>query len=50
MLDISGWEFLTLGVLAVILFGPDRLPKFAADAAKFLKMMRGYMHNARRPT
>jgi sec-independent protein translocase protein TatB len=46
-LDISGWEFLTLGVLAVILFGPDRLPKFAADAAKFLKMMRGYMHNAR---
>ena len=47
MFDISGWEFLTLAVLGVILFGPDRLPKLAADAGKFIKMMRMYMNNAR---
>jgi sec-independent protein translocase protein TatB len=45
--DISGWEFLTLAALAVILFGPDKLPKLAADAGKFIRMMRGYLHNAR---
>ncbi len=47
MFDISGWEFLTLAALAVILFGPDKLPKLAADAGKFIRMMRGYVHNAR---
>jgi sec-independent protein translocase protein TatB len=35
-LDISGWEFLTIGIIAVIIFGPDKLPKFAADAGRFM--------------
>jgi sec-independent protein translocase protein TatB len=45
--DISGWEFLTLAALAVILFGPDKLPKLAADAGEFIRMMRTYVHSAK---
>jgi sec-independent protein translocase protein TatB len=45
--DISGWEFMTLAALAVIIFGPDRLPKLAADAGKFIRTMRGFVQNAK---
>jgi sec-independent protein translocase protein TatB len=45
--DISGWEFLTLAALAVIIFGPERLPKLAADAGRFVRQMRGFVHNAK---
>ena len=47
MFDISGWEVMTLAALAVIIFGPDRLPKLAADAGKFIRTMRGFVHNAK---
>lgn len=47
MFDISGWEFLTLAAIAVVIFGPDRLPKLAADAGKFVRAMRGYVHGAK---
>jgi sec-independent protein translocase protein TatB len=46
-LDISGWEFMTLGVIAVIVFGPDRLPKAAADAGRFMKQVRSYVNGAK---
>jgi sec-independent protein translocase protein TatB len=45
--DISGWEFLTLAALAVILFGPDRLPKLAADAGRIIRAIRMYVHDAK---
>ncbi len=47
MFDISGWEFMTLAVIAVIIFGPDKLPKAAADAGKFVKQVRGYINGAK---
>lgn len=47
MLDISGWEFLTLGIIAVIIFGPDKLPKFAADAGRMMKQVRNYVNGAK---
>ncbi len=47
MLDISGWEFLTLAIIAVIIFGPDKLPKFAADAGRMMKQVRGYVNGAK---
>ena len=47
MLDISGWEFLTLGIIAVIVLGPDKLPKFAADAGKFMNQIRRYVNGAK---
>lgn len=47
MFDISGWEFLTLAALAVMIFGPDRLPSLAADAGKYLKLIRRYVAGAK---
>ena len=47
MLDISGWEFLTIGIIAVLIFGPDKLPKFAADAGRYMNMLRQYVHGAK---
>lgn len=36
-----GWtEFLVIAVIGLIVFGPDRLPEMAAQAAKFIKTMR----------
>jgi Sec-independent protein translocase protein TatA len=34
---IGPGEFLGLAVLAIFFVGPERLPKFSSDAAKFLK-------------
>jgi sec-independent protein translocase protein TatB len=45
--DISGWEFMTLAVLAVVIFGPDRLPKLAADAGRFIRTLRQYVNGAK---
>ena len=47
MFDISGWEFLTLAVLAVLIFGPERLPKVAADAGRFLRGVKEYVQGAK---
>ncbi|MDO8732282.1 MAG: twin-arginine translocase TatA/TatE family subunit [Actinomycetota bacterium] len=40
MFDIGLGEIFALGVLGLLIFGPDRLPKAAADGAKFLKQIR----------
>jgi sec-independent protein translocase protein TatB len=40
LLDINGPEFLLLLVLAVILFGPERLPDLARKAARVLRYLR----------
>jgi sec-independent protein translocase protein TatB len=38
--DFGAGEIIGLLVLAVILIGPERLPHFAVDAAKFVKRVR----------
>ena len=38
--DIGAGELLGLAVLAMILVGPERLPKVAVEAAKILKKLR----------
>ena len=36
-----GWEeVLLLAVIGLVVFGPDRLPKAAADAARLLRQLR----------
>ncbi len=40
MLDLGAGEILGLGVVALLLLGPNRLPTFASDAAKFLHKVR----------
>ena len=44
MFDSLGWgEILVLMVLALFVFGPDRLPGMAADAGKSLRAVRRYV-------
>jgi len=38
--DFGAGEIIGLAVLAMILIGPDKLPTFAVDAAKFVKRVR----------
>ena len=40
LLDINGTEFVLLLVLAVILFGPERLPDLARKAARVVRYLR----------
>lgn len=40
MFDIGIWELLVIGVLALVVFGPDRLPKAIADFARLLRQVR----------
>ena len=41
MFDHVGWsELLVLAVIGLVVFGPDRLPKAAADAARMLRQLR----------
>lgn len=42
-----GWsEIVVLIIIGLIIFGPDRLPKAAADAAKMLRQLRSMARNA----
>lgn len=48
MFNNLGWgEILTLAVFALVLFGPDRMPGLARDAAKALKKVRHLTSGAR---
>ena len=40
LLDINGPEFLLLLVIAVVLFGPERLPDLARKAARVVQYVR----------
>ena len=45
--DLSPLEIVVLLGLAVVLFGPDKLPQAAASAARFLRQVRAFGENAR---
>lgn len=46
MFNIGAEKLITLAVIALILIGPDRLPQFAAEAAKILKKIRSISQSA----
>jgi sec-independent protein translocase protein TatB len=48
VLDIGLGELLLMAVLALLVFGPERLPKVAADAARTLRQVRRMATEARR--
>lgn len=48
MFDIGAMEFLVLGILALFIFGPERLPDVARQAARGLRTIRAMAANARR--
>jgi sec-independent protein translocase protein TatB len=45
--DLSPLEIVVLLGLAIVLFGPDKLPQAAASAARFLRQVRAFGENAR---
>ena len=44
--DLGVGEILGLAVIGLMLFGPDRLPKIAVDAARFVRKLRLMYANA----
>ena len=47
MFDIGFFEFVILGVFALLIFGPDQLPRVAANAARMLRELRGMASGAK---
>ena len=47
MFDIGPGELLALAVIALLVIGPDKLPRYAAEAARFLRQLRQVVNNAR---
>lgn len=45
--DINVWEIMAIAVLALLVFGPDKLPGLAADAARLLREVRRMATGAR---
>ena len=46
MFDINAPEFVVLVVIAIVLFGPEKLPEFARKAARVLRYVRDIAGNA----
>ncbi len=46
-MPVTGWEFILLIVLAVVLLGPERLPEYAAKLGKFVRQARAMAENAK---
>lgn len=45
--DLSMTKLLVLGVIALIVFGPDKLPQAARDAGRMLRQLRSFAQQAR---
>ncbi|MFP3992635.1 sec-independent translocase [Streptomyces sp. E11-3] len=45
--DIGGLEVLTLAIIAVLIFGPDKLPKVIQDVAGFIRKIRAFSDSAK---
>jgi sec-independent protein translocase protein TatB len=48
MFDIGFWELSIIAIIALVVIGPDRLPKFAHDAGRVVSKIRGFINNARK--
>ncbi|MCJ1677991.1 sec-independent translocase [Streptomyces sp. APSN-46.1] len=45
--DIGGLELVTIVVLAILVFGPDKLPKVIQDATGFIRKIRAFSDSAK---
>jgi len=48
MFDIGVGELLALAVVGLLIFGPEKLPKAAADAGRWIRQIREMATNARK--
>lgn len=44
--NLNAWELLALALLALFIFGPERLPKVVGDAMRMLRGLRSMARNA----
>lgn len=47
MFDIGTGELIALAILAMIVLGPEKLPRYAAEAARMLRRVRAMADSAR---
>lgn len=47
LFDIGFGEFFIIAVVGLIVVGPERLPTYAAQAARFMSQLRGQVQDAR---
>jgi sec-independent protein translocase protein TatB len=47
MMDVGVAEFMVLAIVAIFVFGPDKLPEVARQAAKLLRSARTTLSSAR---
>ena len=47
MFDIGFWELVLIGVVALLVVGPQRLPKIAFEAGLWIGRIQRYLRNAR---
>ncbi len=47
MMDVGLPEFMVLAIVAIFVFGPDKLPEVARQAAKLLRSARATLSSAR---
>jgi len=47
LFDIGFGEFFIIAVIGLIVVGPERLPTYAAQAAKFMRQLRGQVQEAK---
>ena len=47
MAGVTGWEFIALIVLAVVILGPERLPEYAAKLGRLVRQARSMAEGAK---
>ncbi len=48
MFDIGFWELVIIALVALVIIGPEKLPRFARDAGRFVRKIRIFIQGAKR--
>ncbi len=48
MFDIGFWELVVIGIVGLLVIGPDKLPGFVADVAKIFHKIKRFVRDTRR--
>lgn len=48
MFDIGFWELVIISIVALLIIGPERLPKFARDAGHFVRKVRNFIQTTKK--
>lgn len=48
MFDIGFWELVVIAIIALLVVGPERLPRLARDAGRWAGKIKRFINNTRR--